>query len=361
MALHTKHSNEGGTFADVLYAPRFRKAQSTFLNRVDMMIDWRPIRTLINKKYTKRVSAVGAPAYDCILLFKMLLLETWYHLSDCELENRINDSITFSRFLGLRMEDVSPDHSTVSRFRTALTDLGLMDKLLEAINKQPERHHISVKEGLIIDASIVDTPRKPNGSVTIEVAGDREDNRSEEAKAEEEKYRKCIVQQKRGTDPEARWVCKQKKYRYGYKKHLLTNMQGIVQKVITTPANRSDIKELIPLLSGEEIPEGTPVLADKGYASKANRSYLESRKLKDGIMHKAQRNKPLTDREKAENKAISPVRSTIERTFGSIRRWFKGGRCRYVGLAKAHTQNIIESIAFNLYRTPGIIMSSCAE
>ncbi|AKV63297.1 putative IS5 transposase, ORFa [Porphyromonas gingivalis] len=61
----------------------------------------RPIRTLINKKYTKRQNAIGAPAYDVILLFKMLLLETWYNLSDCALEERINDSITFSRFLGL--------------------------------------------------------------------------------------------------------------------------------------------------------------------------------------------------------------------------------------------------------------------
>ena len=72
-------------------------------------------------------------------------------------------------------------------------------------------------------------------------------------------------------------------------------------------------------------------------------------------MHKAQRNRALTEEEKQRNKAIGPIRSTIERTFGSIRRWFHGGRCRYRGLAKTHTQNILESIAFNLYRTPGII------
>ncbi|WP_353354731.1 transposase, partial [Porphyromonas gingivalis] len=80
--------------------------------------------------------------------------------------------------------------------------------------------------------------------------------------------------------------------------------------------------------------------------------------LQDGIMHKAQRNRALTEEEKQRNKAIGPIRSTIERTFGCIRRWFHGGRCRYRGLAKTHTQNILESIAFNLYRTPGIIMSS---
>ena len=186
----------------------FSTRQNDFLNQVDRLIDWRPIRTLINKKYTKRQNAIGAPAYDVILLFKMLLLETWYNLSDCALEERINDSITFSRFLGLKMEEVSPDHSTISRFRSALTELGLMDKLLAQFNKQLSRHHISVREGVLVDASLVE------------------------------------------------------------------------------------------------------------------------------------------------------IRSTIERTFGSIRRWFHGGRCRYRGLAKTHTRNILESIAFNLYRTPGIIMSS---
>ena len=81
---------------------------------------------------------------------------------------------------------------------------------------------------------------------------------------------------------------------------------------------------------------------------------MQTHHLQDGIMHKAQRNRALTEEEKQRNKAISPIRSTIERTFGSIRRWFHGGRCRYRGLAKTHTQNILESIAFNLYRTPGI-------
>ena len=358
MAYQSKNTDEHVTFADALLSKRYRKAQNDFLNQVDTLIDWRPIRTLINKKYTKRQNAIGAPAYDVILLFKMLLLETWYNLSDCALEERINDSITFSRFLGLKMEEVSPDHSTISRFRSALTELGLMDKLLAQFNKQLSRHHISVREGVLVDASLVETPHKPNGTITIEVADDRQDNRSEAEKEAEEDYQKQVVRRRKGTDEEARWVYKQKRYHYGYKKHFLTNVQGIVHKVITTAANRSDTKEFIPLLQGANIPQGTAVLADKGYACGENRSYLQTHHLQDGIMHKAQRNRALTEEEKQRNKAISPIRSTIERTFGSIRRWFHGGRCRYRGLAKTHTQNILESIAFNLYRTPGVIMSS---
>ena len=139
-------------------------------------------------------------------------------------------------------------------------------------------------------------------------------------KEAEEDYQKQVVRQRKGTDEEARWVYKQKRYHYGYKKHCLTNVQGIVQKVITTAANRSDTKEFIPLLQGANIPQGTAVLADKGYACGENRSYLQTHHLQDGIMHKAQRNRALTEEEKQRNKAISPIRSTIERTFGGIRR-----------------------------------------
>lgn len=73
------------------------QSSDSVLNQVDMMIDWRPIRTLINKKYTKKhTDAAGAPAYDVIVLFKMMLLQTRYGLSDCALEERINDSLSFS-------------------------------------------------------------------------------------------------------------------------------------------------------------------------------------------------------------------------------------------------------------------------
>lgn len=82
------------------------------------------------------------------------------------------------------MEAVSPDHSTISRFRTALTESGLMDKLLKAFNKQLSAHHISIKEGDLIDASIVDTPHRPDGTLRITVADDREDTRSNDEKDE---------------------------------------------------------------------------------------------------------------------------------------------------------------------------------
>ena len=138
----------------------------SFLRQITACVDWRGIRTLLNKKYTKTHNAIGNPAYDALMMFKILLLQTWYGLSDYEVEERINDSILFSEFLVLDMGLPAPDHSTISRFRTELTRLGIMDKLLRELNKQFKKHGISrIDQGAIVDASIVDSPYAPDGSI----------------------------------------------------------------------------------------------------------------------------------------------------------------------------------------------------
>ena len=73
-------------------------------------------------------------------------------------------------------------------------------------------------------------------------------------------------------------------------------------------------------------------------------------------MLKAQKGMKLTERQRELNNAISKMRCLIERTFGSIRRWFSGGQCRYRGLERTHTQNILEAMAYNLKRMPGLLV-----
>lgn len=55
---------------------------------------------------------------------------------------------------------------------------------------------------------------------------------------------------------------------------------------------------------------------------------------------------------------LSITRFKVERTFGSIKRWFQSGCARYKGISKMHTQNIMEAMVYNLYRSPGIVMSN---
>lgn len=110
-----------------------------------------------------------------------------------------------------------------------------------------------------------------------------------------------------------------------------------------------------------EVPRQVRVYADKGYPSAVNRAVLKEKKLKGGIMRKRPKGSPMSEIERLRNKLISKSRWVIARTFGSIQKWFGGGRCRYLSLANTHFQNILESLAYNLYRVPGFIMAQRAK
>ena len=126
----------------------------------------------------------------------------------------------------------------------------------------------------------------------------------------------------------------------------------------TTTANESDTKHFIPLLKKIKIKKGTRVKTDKGYSSKSNTEYLKENELKSGIQYKAARGKELTGREKQFNKIVSKTRYAVERTFGGIKKWFNGGVAKYKGLDKMDYQHHLEAIAYNLYRSPGLVRAN---
>lgn len=352
-----KQKNIQMSFSDPYIAKR--KIKTQFFDEINLIIDWDKIDSIIKQYYQKGQSVAGRPSYSGLLLFKMCLLQTWYNLSDYELEERVNDCLSFMKFLGLTLEDDVPDHSVISRFRTQLTSKNGFKPLLNAINKQLEKHNVIIKTGVLLDASVTDTLRKPKGKTTYEVADDRkEEEQSREDQEKETASLKLIKQTKPGVDTEARWLKKGGKLHYGYKKHQLTDKEGLVLNIVTTAANESDIKHLKDVLEGVKLAENTPLYADKGYASKKNRTKLKEKKLKDRIQHKAVKNKALTKWEIFFNSLISKIRYKVERTFGSQKLLFGAGLARYIGLEKTHTQHLMEAIAYNLYRSPGIIMSS---
>jgi len=348
------------SLADVVCDVRVRKIKSVFFNQMDTLIDWRPISTIINTYYTKGLSATGKPSYDGLLLFKMSLLQTWYGLSDYEVEDRVNDSISFSKFCGLTLDQPAPDHSTLSRFRTIMTEKNAYEKLLKAMNKQLVKHKIIIKKGAIVDASVIDTPLKPKGKPTYEVVEDREEVSINEDKNKKEEQEKELQKQTQSSvDTDASWIKKSGKLRYGYKKHHVTDEQGMVLGVVTTPANVNEVSNLEEVLSSADLPLGIPLYADKGYKSEKNDKLLKEKNLKNKILKKAKKNKPLSEREKTFNKLCGKIRYKVERTFGSIKRWFNGATARYRGITKMHTQNIMEAMCYNLYRCPALIVSSC--
>ena len=338
------------TLADSICDLRARKIKKTFFTQINTLIDWDTISILINNDYLKGKSATGKPSYDGTLLFKMCLLQSWYGLSDYEVEDRINDSLSFSYFCGMTIEQVAPDHSTLSRFRTALTKTQTFEKLFTSINKQLEAHNIIVKTGLIIDASVIDTPLRPKGKTNFKVTEDRCADQVEVHK----EYPNSV-------DKEGTWLKKRGKYHFGFKKHHVTDNEGLVLGVLTTTASKNEIANLEEVLETVNValPKGIPLKADKGYQSKKNVAILKKRNLKNHILKKAVKNKPLTKWETRFNKLIGKTRFKFERTFGGIKLWFKGGIARYRGMKKMHTQNLMEAICYNLYRSPGIFASNC--
>jgi len=334
------------TLADSICDLRTRKIKTTFFTQINTIIDWDTISKIIDIDYSKGKSAVGKPSYDGLLLFKMCLLQSWYGLSDYEVEDRINDSLSFSYFCGMTIEQVSPDHSTLSRFRTALTKTKTFERLFSSINSQLATHNIIVKKGLIVDASVVDTPLRPKGKTNHKVTEDR----SEETIQVKKDYADSV-------DKDGTWLKKRGKYHFGYKKHHVTDDEGLVLGVLTTTASKNEIANLEEVLDtvNIELPKDIPLKADKGYQSKKNAALLKQRNLKNHILKKAVRNKPLTKWEKRFNKLVGKTRFKVERTFGGIKLWFKGGIARYRGIEKMHTQNLMEAMCYNLYRSPGII------
>lgn len=345
--------SESPSFFDLAKVGRTSKTQK-FLQQIDSIIDWRRITNIIHKHYTKGDSVVGKPAIPGLMLFKMCLLQTWYGLSDYELEDRVNDSIAWSDFIGLSLEHTAPDHSLVSKFRTEMTHKRAFEKLFKEINRQLEKHGVIVKTGAIIDASITQTPRKPKGPTTWDVTPDREDP-ANDSKEENQLLMKKVIEP--GIDTDARWIKKAGKTQFGYKQHVVTDLEGMVLEVITTAANVNEISNMEEVLSEVKLLKDSPLYGDKGYCSLKNKKLLQKKRLKNKIMHKATKSRKLTEQELLHNRLISKIRYKVERTFGSIKRWFKAEYARYVGKEKMHTQHLMQAMAYNLYRAPGIIMS----
>ena len=305
-----------------------RKLKSKFFDQMNLLLDWPSIELEIKKYYSKGFSVAGRHSYSGLLLFKMSLLQTWYGLSDYEVEDKVNDSLSFMKFVGLTLEDDVPDNSVLSRFRTELTLKGGYEKLMDTINGQLAGKGILLKKGAIVDAGITDSPRKPRGKKEYEIVEDRKEPIDADGQSPIPPARALALKVQSHVDTQAAWIKKAGKLRFGYKKHIATDGQGLVIAVITTPANESDIVHLEDVIERAGIEKGSRVRADKGYSSASNRKYLKSNGLKDGIMHKAVKNKPLSNHQVKFNKIVGQTRFKVERTFGGIVRWYKTGITR---------------------------------
>jgi IS5 family transposase len=301
--------------ADGLIQRRGKK--TAWLDQLDAAIDWTAVEMMIEGIYASRE---GGLAYPLLTYLKLLLLQQWYNLSDEGLEAAVDDRLSFRRFAGIPLAESVPDHSSIWRFREQLAKRGLAERVLAEINRQLDARGLILRQGTLIDASIIEAAVKP-------LAGD----------AGEVSPR----------DPEAGWTKKNGKSRFGYKAHVAVDQgSGIVRQAIMTPADVHDSVKADELVQGDE----DAVYGDKAYDSEARRTALKARGIKPRIMHKAKRNKPLKAWQVWFNKAMAPVRAGVERVFGTMKRVYGYRRVRYRGLARNNVQLQFLGTALNLRR-----------
>lgn len=188
------------------------------------------------------------------------------------------------------------------------------------------------------------------------MADDGEDNLSEKEKIEEQKYMSTLCSSKPGVDKEGRWVKKGGKYSFGYKKHVVTTKEGLGERTITNPANLSDTREFKDLIDKLKLPETVVVLADKGYASQDNSAHLVEKGLADKTVKKTNRGKPLEEEGKSLIDSSAKPGARLNGHLVASEDVFKGGQCRYGVLQKAHAQNVLEAICYNIKRAPNMII-----
>lgn len=335
-----------------------RTSKNTFYAHINKIINWQLIDNEINKYYSPGKNATGQDAHSGLLLFRMLMVGIWNGgLSDRAVEEMVNENLSAMAFCGLQLESTVPDHSCLSRFRSALAKNNGFETILSLINKQLEDHGILVKTGVKIDASLTDTPRKPRGKTTYAIAEDRnEDEVGDEEKMKQESGIQHVRLFQSGVDVEGRWLKKAGKLHFGFKRHVSTDQDGLVLGVITTAANVHDSKTFEDLVIKSALPPRSRVYADKAYKSEKHDMFLKNNRLKNGVHYRASKNRPLTDRQQRFNSLVSKTRYTVERTFGSTTKWFRAGVAKYVGLVKTHAQHLLEAIAYNLKRSPNLII-----
>ena len=331
----------------------------TFLDGVAAMIDWSRVGTLLRRGLGRtNETTAGAKAYPAIQMFKILLLQQWYGLSDQEAEGAMLDRISFIRFVGFSLEESVPDHTTICRFRNAMVEKKLLQPLLDEVNRQMEKQGKLVKKGVAVDASIISSAARPRKQVDIEiVACDREE-------AEPSPPAQASVSVSYSHDSDAAWTKKGSRFYYGYKAHTSVDVDtGLILSAHATPANYSDTGELKALVKGSRLPAKSRVYADKGYTSANNRKFLKQHRCKDGIMNRAYRNKPLTERERKRNKQISKRRSIVERVFGTLKQRYGMARASYLGTLKVQGELLLSSLAYNLKRALFLLtpQEKCAQ
>jgi IS5 family transposase len=289
-----------------------RLSEGHFLRKIDSQINWQSFEKLLASLYHP---TQGRPSHPPVMMFKALLLQQWYNLSDPGLEEAICDRLSFQRFLGLSLTDPVPDETRICRFRNKLAERNLGERLFARLAEQLQAKGLLVRRGSLIDATLIKAqphpPRRGQAS----------------------------------PDPEADWTSRGKDGHFGYKGHLSVDQgSGLIRRLALTGANFPDSYMFEEMVIGDEA----AVFADSAYTQAARKARLRGLGVFCGIISRAWRGHPLSRSQKKRNKGFSRVRRAVERVIGTLKCRYGLERCRYLGLRRNHNHLWLKGICYNL-------------
>lgn len=313
------------------------------LTAINRAVPWEMFRADLEKLQlaeSERKSPAGRKPYDRVLLFKMLVIQSLYNLSDEQLEQQTLDRLSFHRFLGLNLGDRVPDAKTIWLFRESLNRNDQVRRLFAKFESYLTLKGLKARKGQIMDATVIRVPAQRNSSDENQAIKEGRADELREGWSEAKKAQK---------DTDARWGKKGGQSFFGDKQHTNVDAKNkLIRKYEVTSAEVHDSRKSVELL--DENNRNRDVYGDSAYPSQDFLDELESRSFRDRLNRKAKRNQPLTENQKRGNRTKSRIRCRVEHVSASIKQGCGVAVVRCIGLARARTKIGLYCLTYNMSR-----------
>ena len=333
-----KHKSDKGLFDEHFRLEKLSKQKDPLI-KLNSYIRWGQFQDILNEAFKKERGIGGRPPYDYTLMFKILILQRYYNLSDDQCEYQILDRLSFMRFLGLKLSDRVPDSKTIWLFKQTLIEKGVIEKLFEQFTQSLNSLGLIINEGKIVDASFVEVPRQRNN---------RDENGQIKGGHVPESWKEAPnkLAQK---DTDARWTKKNNETFYGYKNHIKADQKSkLIENYIVTDASVHDSQPFMELISEQDI--GQEFHADSAYRSQEIEDVLEFLDITSQIHEKGTKNAPLTEAQQQSNKQKSTIRARVEHIFGFIENTMNGSYIKNIGIKRASGVIGLMNLTYNMLR-----------
>lgn len=330
---------QGGFFEIADCYARLDKAGDP-LASLDAVVDWRGLEALmrgITFEAQNNGGKGGRPPLSGLMMAKILILQACNNLGDERTEFLINDRLSFKRFLGLGVNDKSPDAKAIWLWRERVLHSGLREKIFAWFEGELVRSGFEAKGGQIIDATFVPT-HKPTGK----------------HKKQFKEEISLTPSQAQQIDPDATFTKKGNASYHGYKNHTGVDAKWkLIRKNETTTASVHDsqkLEDVTVMPTADSTAEDRKLWADSAYRSAEVEAMLAAKKLISKVHERAYRNRPLTDLQKAANRLKSSVRARVEHVYGHMETAMGGLMIHTIGLARADVKVTFKNLAYNMQR-----------